>query len=350
MKRLTNLLGSRILKTGLAVFITASICHLLGLSSIFAVVTAIVTIEPTVSDSIRKGIVRLPASAIGAGISMTCASLLGDAPITYTLSAILTIFLCHKFKLDAGILVATLTAVTMIPFTPDHYLFAFFTRLGTTTIGLFVSTIVNLLILPPDYSKRITQNILDGYENCSIILSEQSTNLVKGTLTYNHLESQLSMIEKTIKDTLVLCEYKREEWKYHRFTKKEEDLFQFECNHLKTLKQIHNHMQNLFNVPNDRKFWCEKEELKVITGVRALSNVLKNPLCPTSNNHLLLINELDKLFIEAKGSKQQYTDSGTRFVPEMIILFEIITINDLIIEVANRSTQNTSESRSKIEA
>jgi uncharacterized membrane protein YgaE (UPF0421/DUF939 family) len=335
MKKLTKIFGSRILKTGLAVFITALICNSLELPSIFAVVTAIVTIEPTVSESIKKGIVRLPASAIGAGISMTCASLLGDAPLTYTISAICTIFLCHKLKLDAGILVATLTAVTMIPFTPDHYLFAFFTRLGTTTVGLFVSTIVNLLILPPDYSKKITDNIFYAYNDCSDLLSNHSTSLVKGTLKFEELECQLDTIERTIKDTLTLCEYKREEWKYHRFTKKEERLYHFEFTHLKTLKKIHNHLQNLFSVSNDRQYWTEKDELKIITVIQALSNIIKNPFCTTSNSHIILINELDKLFFEGKASSyQQFSgNKNKKFIPEMIILFEILTIHDLLTEL-----------------
>lgn len=55
--------GSRVFKTAIAIFITAWVCELLNWPPVFAVITAIVTLEPTVYDSIKKGIVRFPASA-----------------------------------------------------------------------------------------------------------------------------------------------------------------------------------------------------------------------------------------------------------------------------------------------
>lgn len=59
-----NWMGPRTLKTAFAVFLSAMICKALGFPVVFAVITAIVTLEPTASDSIKKGMVRFPASAI----------------------------------------------------------------------------------------------------------------------------------------------------------------------------------------------------------------------------------------------------------------------------------------------
>nr|WP_316045987.1 aromatic acid exporter family protein [Planococcus glaciei] len=56
MMRSFHFNGSRILKTGIAIFLTAIICGWFGWPPVFAVITAIVTIEPTVSDSIKKGL------------------------------------------------------------------------------------------------------------------------------------------------------------------------------------------------------------------------------------------------------------------------------------------------------
>ena len=63
--------GNRVIKTGVAVLLTAWICDLLEWPAVFAVITAIVTIEPTVSDSIKKGIVRFPVSAIDSAYAVT---------------------------------------------------------------------------------------------------------------------------------------------------------------------------------------------------------------------------------------------------------------------------------------
>jgi len=47
----------------------------------FAVITAIVTIEPTAADSIKKAFVRFPASAIGAGFSVLQPLFLETVPL-----------------------------------------------------------------------------------------------------------------------------------------------------------------------------------------------------------------------------------------------------------------------------
>ncbi|MEH7584490.1 aromatic acid exporter family protein, partial [Priestia megaterium] len=65
-----NFLGGRIIKTGIAVFLTALICQAIGWPYMLAVITAIVTIEPTAADSIKKAFIRFPASAIGAAFAM----------------------------------------------------------------------------------------------------------------------------------------------------------------------------------------------------------------------------------------------------------------------------------------
>ena len=49
-----NIIGARTLKTGLATFLTALFCMLLNLNPIFAILTTVVTIEPTAKASIKK--------------------------------------------------------------------------------------------------------------------------------------------------------------------------------------------------------------------------------------------------------------------------------------------------------
>ena len=60
-----------------------------------------------------------------------------------------TIVTCQKLRLHAGTLVATLTAVAMIPITANHYFTAFLIRLATTSTGIIVSTLVNFFIFHP---------------------------------------------------------------------------------------------------------------------------------------------------------------------------------------------------------
>lgn len=61
-----KIIGARTIKTGLATFLTSLFCLMLDLTPIFAILTAIVTIEPTAKASLKKGYRRLPATVIGA--------------------------------------------------------------------------------------------------------------------------------------------------------------------------------------------------------------------------------------------------------------------------------------------
>src|SRR5690625_4862712 len=88
--------------------------------------------------------VRFPASAIGSFYAVLFIALFGNSPITYTLAASLTIITCFRLRLHAGLLVATITAVAMIEVVYDNYFMSFLIRLGTTTIGIVVSTLVNM--------------------------------------------------------------------------------------------------------------------------------------------------------------------------------------------------------------
>lgn len=114
-------IGKRLFKTAVAVFITAQICYFLNWPMIFAVITAIVTIEPTVDDSIRKGLIRFPAAAIGAAFAMIFDAWLGPQPLTFMLSALSTIYVCNLFRWNQAIIVSTLTAVNMIYVSEGHF-------------------------------------------------------------------------------------------------------------------------------------------------------------------------------------------------------------------------------------
>ncbi|WP_209122164.1 aromatic acid exporter family protein [Alkalihalobacillus sp. BA299] len=211
-----SFLGKRLLKTGLAVFLTAVICQWLEWPVVFAVIAAIVTVEPTVHASIQKGKVRLPAAAIGAAIAMTFDFLFGQEPITFALSAFLTIYICHKLRWDDAILVATLTAIAMIPLTSENFLLAFLIRIATTSIGIVVSTVVNLIIWPPNFMKEI--------QEVSHELFSETIDLIEDTLNYQFkkdrnrqlLNIRFDRLSKGIERANETIRFQREDLRYRK--------------------------------------------------------------------------------------------------------------------------------------
>ncbi|MFS1514843.1 FUSC family protein [Chengkuizengella sp. SCS-71B] len=245
------LLGKRIFKTGLSVFITATICEFLNWPVLFAIIAAIVTIEPTVNASIQKGKIRLPAAAMGAGVAMLFDFALGQSPISYALAASVTILLCHKFRWDDAIIVATLTAVNMIAITENDFFISFLTRVGTTSVGIITSIIVNFFVLPPNFMGQISKakiNLMsDTKELVDKIISFQLDH--KGN--FEDLEKSLTSLQKRVNHTIKLIDYQKEEYRYHRFKKTEYKLLKNIQTKMNLLDKINHHVADLLYLTSE---------------------------------------------------------------------------------------------------
>jgi uncharacterized membrane protein YgaE (UPF0421/DUF939 family) len=216
MNFLKPIFGKRLLKTAIAVFLTASICEWLDWPAIFAVIAAIVTIEPTVSSSIRKGKIRLPAAAVGAAFAMLFEFLWGPAPLTYTLSAFFTIFICHRLGWGDAIVVATLTAVNMITLPGESFFIQFLIRLGTTSTGIIVSTLVNFFVFPPNFMKEIEKSYQTVKSELVQLLQHGLKYQLDKIGNRQELEKDLRNLLKGIDKSLRLIDFQKQEYRYHR--------------------------------------------------------------------------------------------------------------------------------------
>ncbi len=332
MKRF-RFFGGRIVKTGIAVFLTSLICQWLDWPAVFAVITAIVTIEPTAADSIRKGLIRFPASAIGSAYAVLFIFLFGNSPITYTAAAVCTIVTCFRLKLHSGLLVATLTSVAMIEVIHSNFLISFFIRLGTTSIGLLISTAINLFVFPPNYSKLILNNIHSMARTTGIELE----NILKAILAekkpdYQQIRDTFSQLKRKLDKTDMLIRFQKEESKYHRFDEQSKKVFRSEQEKLAALRLIHYHIGNLINTPLNTLLWTDQEKQKVCQTVESLATALKNPDKFSSEAHRNQIQSLMTQFWKSKkdAADPKEKDSPTFFTAEIIILYEILSIYNLV--------------------
>ncbi|WP_227522016.1 FUSC family protein [Bacillus solitudinis] len=331
-----KIFGGRLLKTGIAVLLTTSLCYLLNLPMVFAAIIAIVTIEPTAADSIKKGRVRFPAALIGASLSMTFTYFFGHEPLTYTLAAVCTIYVCNKLKLEAGTLIATLTAIMMIPVTHDYYFLAFIERTSTTIIGLVVSTLVNIIILPARFSEQIKTRNDQLYQEtadllvrrCQELLLENKTNSKESQKKHRHLTNEL-------KKSFQLCDYQKDEWKFHRHTTKEMRAFFYEYKKLEHLQQIHYYLGNLFSITKEVQMFTSSERESLLEIAESISNSMKDSRHQLTEEHVQKISILDKLFWDTherihKELKKKYHH---HFTPSTITLFVLLSVHDGLEEL-----------------
>lgn len=324
--------GSRIIKTGVAIFLTAWICELLGWPPVFAVITAIVTIEPTVSASIKKGIVRFPASAIGSAYAVIFISLFGNSPITYTLAAVLTIATCFKLKLHAGLLVATLTSVAMIEVIHEDFFTSFLIRLGTTTIGLVVSTVVNMFVLPPDYREDIAHNVEKNAKLTANVMKEIYTDILVGKANNkSELFELLTTLEKEIKINNTLIHFQKDESKLHPLVANEKAVFQRIENKAKLLQRMHDDLDNLLLTPIHNLNWSEEEKEIIRAAVNELAESLMLESKFDRQTHHENQLHITKIFWEDNASITTSNQSHpTKFPPELILLYELLSFYDLV--------------------
>ncbi|MBM7649902.1 uncharacterized membrane protein YgaE (UPF0421/DUF939 family) [Bacillus ectoiniformans] len=321
------------MKTGIAVFLTALICQLLGWPPMFAVITAIVTIEPTAADSIKKAYVRFPASAIGAAFSVIFNFAFGDSPLTYMLVAMATIIACYKLRLHEGTLVAVLTGVAMISTVHDHYVSSFFVRLATTGIGLSVSTLVNLLVIRPNYFDAIRTKTAQFILKTGDLIEKRGKEIIELQPLHQETKADFEKLLKDIESVETLCQYQKKEWKLHQFNREDIRTFRYEYKKLNLLRQINYHVGNLISVPT-LELSLKKERI-IANMVTALKTTLHHPHFEMDHQHVQVVEELLAHFKHTVGEQ---VPLGHSFSPGTIILYELLSIHDLLEELRHLHT------------
>jgi uncharacterized membrane protein YgaE (UPF0421/DUF939 family) len=345
LKNFTNKwIGHRVLKTGVAVFLTAAVCNALGFPAVFAVITAIVTLEPTASDSIKKGLVRFPASAIGAALAVFFVSVLGPSPLTFALAATLTIYICQKLRLEQGTLVAALTSVAMIPDVHDHFFLAFLTRLGTTTIGLTVSTLINLLLLPPDYTGTVSERMKIHKRDLADLLTKTVNQFIDEE-HFQHSESHkkdYSKLRKNIDRSEELIIFQKKEWKYHRFRYSDyRNLADLE-KQLHILQRAVLHLGNLQYVHVDAKAGFNDYEKKLLSkSAGYMAYYFGNLEGDFSDSYYHTINEVDQyLKYDFTAGQKKSGDYFHHFHAKTVIFYELLSIHDTLEELHQQHSKN----------
>src|SRR5690625_2376106 len=254
-----------------------------------------------------------------------------NSPITYTLAASLTIITCYRLKLHAGLLVATITAVAMVEVVYDNYFLSFFTRLGTTTVGIVVSTLVNMFILPPNYMKEIDRNVQTIYTSIGQVLE----NILHTPETVNE---NLEKLNKKLTKTEELIRFQQEESYYHPLVDSKKESFNIVQKQLRTLRYIHYHLHNLETINyNNLKMTPMNRDIVTKAITELVFHMTDDGWGKMENNEKKLRNLLEMFW----SSSHPIENTNTEKLPqELILLYELISIFYLVKQLKTlRSTQ-----------
>ncbi|MGG3805713.1 FUSC family protein [Metabacillus fastidiosus] len=298
-------LGARILKTGIAITLALFIATLLQLPSpVFAGISAIFAIQPTIYRSYLSIIEQIQANVIGAVFAIIFGLIFDPHPVIIGLTAIIVIVINLKLKMENTISIALVTVIAILETPGEDFIQFALIRFFTVMLGIFAAFIVNLVFLPPKYETKLYNHILNHAEEIIKWTRISIRNATEYTILKDDIEKFKEQLIKV--DHLYLL-YK-EERNYFKRTNyaKSRKLVLFRQmlitsgRSLDTLKKLHRFDNELNNMPEKFRS-CLLEELEDLLNIHEellLSFIGKIRTTPyIENNHLEKLHK--KQLIEA---------------------------------------------------
>lgn len=188
VRTLTQAIGPRIAKTGLAVLGAMALWHwlvppLTGIAELdrqtsFAGISAFLAVQPSVVRSRTLLGNQVMGNLLGAAIGLPLGYLLGPHPGTVALGVVLLLVLVrHLHLLDlANMAVITLIVVLAQPGT-GGFLFIGFARLAAVILGTGVGLLVNRWVLRPDYATPLRRQLALAADEVARFFTHLETSL-----------------------------------------------------------------------------------------------------------------------------------------------------------------------------
>ncbi|MDD4360017.1 MAG: aromatic acid exporter family protein [Syntrophaceticus sp.] len=162
------IIGARTIKTGLAVALTVFLVNILEMKldvetsnfAAMAAIMAIVGMRPSIKSSLDNFKNRVIATIIGSLVAIILALTLGLNALYLGLGSIAIILICLKLGLTESISFALITLVAVGTYY-DFSIMQIAYRVSGMLIGLTVSTGLNIIFMPPDYTQDLKAKIND---------------------------------------------------------------------------------------------------------------------------------------------------------------------------------------------
>ena len=188
-------LGPRIIKTGIAVALALYICSVLNLeSAVFAGITAIHTIQPSIYRTWKQAWSQVQTNIFGGIIGLLGLFFLGNDPFSIGLVIIIVIAISLKFN-KAETISLTLVTVLAIMSAPGDEDWSFaLNRFVVTFIGMMTALLINILISPPNYKKNYLLKVKTIFDNMSILMR----TVISNEMTEKSFTEQMEQLENDL--------------------------------------------------------------------------------------------------------------------------------------------------------
>lgn len=181
------MIGLRVIKSGLAVMISALIAVYFNLSTPFFIcMTAFISMERTLFTSLALGRNRVVGTAIGAIIGGALSIYFPGNSIAAGLGVMLAIKICTSLKLNGAIFISGIVCIACtLHVSNGHGVDYAFHRTVETFIGMLVSIVINLAFFPYYNITRlieIEKEVLTALAKDNVSVFNEKMNLLKDNI------------------------------------------------------------------------------------------------------------------------------------------------------------------------
>lgn len=160
--------GARVLKTGVAVTLALYLCKLLHIEpAIFAAISVVVNMQPSVHKALKNAWEQVGVHILGVGLALILGLTLGTNPIVMGVATILIILICNRLGWSGGITVGVVSIVFILDSPSEQFLFHAGIRSLAVLLGLVVALVVNRVLMPPEYKKKLYTQVESLFKDAS---------------------------------------------------------------------------------------------------------------------------------------------------------------------------------------
>ncbi|MGV8145393.1 MAG: FUSC family protein [Alkaliphilus sp.] len=150
-------IGLRTIKTGLAVSLSMLIANILSIESSFIIiVTAFITIRPSIADSWKIGVNRILGTFIGAFVGVVFLMIYPANFLLAGIGVIIVIWIINRLGWKEAVTIGGIVFTSIYLYAEGNFFYHALNRLLATIIGITIAVVINYFVYPPDYVEKAT--------------------------------------------------------------------------------------------------------------------------------------------------------------------------------------------------
>lgn len=153
-------LGARIVKTGVAVFLTLLLVQVVepGYAA-FAAVAAILAIQPSVTRARELLLEQLLANLVGGSVAAILGLWLGPSPTAMAIGVVLVLGILHRLAMNEAASLAVVVVIFVMDRPHQDFLLYTGARMLAVGAGMLIGSLVNRYVRPPRFLARLKEEL-----------------------------------------------------------------------------------------------------------------------------------------------------------------------------------------------